>query len=159
MSSPVPTVKRSKASKIKELVEEAAPECIKIDDIPMPSQAEMNDASQATEEYKSPVVKKREPKVPAAPKAKRKAEAQNDNDKEESEIEIKRSDAVGCEPKPKKQRTKKPKVAGFMCCVDNEYTLFKTHKEANDYWRSKEGEGEFKGVYECDYGKPLDFLK
>jgi hypothetical protein len=151
MSSPVPTVKRSKATKIKELVEDPAVE-IKMDDIALASE-EAPEEHKSSQDLKSPVAKKKEPKVPGAPKNKRKAEAPPD-------IEVQRCDAVACEaPAPKKQRAKKPKVAGFMSCVDNDHVLFKTHKEAYDYWRGKQGEGDSKGgIFECDFGKSLDFL-
>ena len=60
----------------------------------------------------------------------------------------------------KKQRAKKPKVAGYMSSVNNDHVLFKTHKEAYDYWRNQQGQGENNGgIYECDYGKTLEFLK
>jgi len=177
MSSPIPKVKRTKSNKIKELVED--------EDMSL-----LNDASaqikpsQTTEETedaecKSPVVKKRELKVPGAPKSKRKAEKPDDFEQSQDI----RSNALGCDSAcaeatcaeatcaapcaaatcasaPKKQRAKKPKVAGYMSSVNNDHVLFKTHKEAYDHWRKQQGQGENNGgIFECDYGKTLEFLK
>ena len=179
MSSPMPKVKRSKATKITELVADSEM------DFPIATHHDAmhdandaahgathdahdaaHDATQANDKYKSPVPKtKREPKVPGAPKKKRKAEAPPEQEhelQEEHEIhqaepeKTKRCDAIGCEA-PKKQRAKKPRAAGYFSSVDNDHVLFKTHKEAYDYWRSKQGEGENKGgIYECNYNKPLE---
>jgi hypothetical protein len=47
-----------------------------------------------------------------------------------------------------------------MSSVNNDHVLFKTHKEAYDYWRNQQGQGENNGgIFECDYGKTLEFLK
>jgi hypothetical protein len=168
----MPKVKRSKATKITELVSDAEmdfPDATHnaTQDATQDAQdaTQTNPTTQTNDKYKSPVPKKREPKVPGAPKKKRKAEAppeqqhelQEEHEIQQAEPETKRCDAIGCEAAPKKPRAKKPKAAGYLSSVDNDHVLFKTHKEAYDYWRSKQGEGENKGgIYECNYNKPLE---
>ena len=172
MSSPIPKVKRTKANKIKELVEDE--DMSLLNDASAQIKPSQTTAETEDAECKSPVVKKRELKVPGAPKSKRKAEKPDDFE----QSQVIRSNALGCDSAcaeatcaeatcaapcaaaPKKQRAKKPKVAGYMSSVNNDHVLFKTHKEAYDYWRNQQGQGENNGgIYECDYGKTLEFLK